>query len=63
MTIRDTIDFYKKHFSECWDEEKYKWIAAKHFRDNWDIDAESFADMLVDTSLSNDFCVSRYVFC
>ena len=46
MTIRDTIDFYKKHFSECWDEENYKWIAAKHFRDNWDIDAENFADML-----------------
>ena len=46
MTIRDTIDFYKKHFQECWDEENYKWIAAKHFRENWDIDAENFADML-----------------
>jgi 5-methylcytosine-specific restriction protein B len=25
---------------------RYKWIAVKHFQDNWDINAPDFADML-----------------
>ena len=49
MEIRDAIVFYKEHFSKCWDEEKYKWAAVKHFRENWNIDAEDFASMLVES--------------
>lgn len=37
---------YKEYFPEHWKNEKYKWIAIKHFQDNWDIDAPDFADML-----------------
>ena len=38
---------YKAVFvSKQWPEEKYKWIAVKHFQDNWDIDAPDFAAML-----------------
>lgn len=29
-----------------WEDEKFKWIAVKHFQDNWDIDAPDFASML-----------------
>ena len=29
-----------------WEAEQYKWIAVKHFQDNWDIDAPDFAAML-----------------
>lgn len=28
-----------------WEEEQYKWIAVKHFQENWDIDAEDFVSM------------------
>jgi len=38
---------YKAVFvSKQWPNEKYKWIAVKHFQDNWDIDAPDFAAML-----------------
>ena len=37
---------YKSRFPEIWKNEKYKWEAIKHFQKHWDIDAESFADML-----------------
>ncbi len=37
---------YKEYFPEHWKNEKYKWIAIKHFQDNWDIDAPDFAEML-----------------
>ena len=37
---------YKKRFEEIWPDEKYKWEAVKCFQDNWDINADDFADML-----------------
>ena len=37
---------YKKRFEEIWPDEKYKWAAVKCFQDNWDINADDFADML-----------------
>ena len=38
---------YKAVFvNQLWPKEKFKWIAVKHFQDNWDIDAPDFADML-----------------
>lgn len=37
---------YKEYFPEHWKNEKYKWIAVKHFQDNWSIDAPDFAAML-----------------
>ena len=46
MTIQDTIEYYKKNISKYWNEEKYKWAAVKHYKDNWDIDAEDFSGML-----------------
>lgn len=46
MTIRDAIGYYKANFSKCWDGEKYKWVAVKHFKEHWDIEAEDFAGML-----------------
>ncbi len=46
MTIRDAIDYYKQNFTKCWNDEKYKWVAVKHFQDNWDIDSINFAPML-----------------
>lgn len=42
---------YKKQFDSYRSEELYKWKAIKCFRDNWDINAHDFADML-DRSLS-----------
>ena len=44
--MSDVIVDYKEYFPKHWKNEKYKWIAVKHFRDNWDIDAPDFAVML-----------------
>lgn len=44
--ISDVIAGYKEYFPMHWENEKYKWIAVKHFQDNWDIDAPDFAAML-----------------
>ena len=46
MTIQDVISFYKSNFQKYWEWEKYKWVAVKHFQDNWNIDAVDFAGML-----------------
>lgn len=54
MTIRDAIVYYRKNISKCWEDEKYKWVATKHFQDNWDIDAADFAGML-EESLNHAF--------
>lgn len=40
------LNEYKKDFLNLFWNEKYKWIAVKHFQDNWDINAENFTDML-----------------
>lgn len=44
--IKEIIDLYKADFPRIDSEERYKWIAVKHFQDNWDVDAPDFADML-----------------
>ena len=46
--LQDAVAAYKSYVaSEYWNkEEKYKWVAVKHFQDNWNIDAPHFAAML-----------------
>ena len=36
---------YKKDFKENWKNERFKWVAVKHFQDNWDINAPDFRGM------------------
>lgn len=44
--FNQALEYFKTEFtSEHWDEEKYKWIAVKHFQDNWDISATDFYAM------------------
>ena len=43
--LDDIIAGYKEYFPTHWMNEKYKWIAVKHFQDNWDIDAPNFGEM------------------
>ena len=47
MTIQDAIAFYKNNFEKCWNDEKYKWVAVKYYREHWDIKAKDFAGMLI----------------
>lgn len=45
--LKEALIQYKKDFvSKHWQEEKFKWEAAKHFQDNWDVNANDFAEML-----------------
>lgn len=49
--LRIFISQYKQDFKKNIPYELYKWEAVKWFQDNWDIEAEDFAEML-DRSLS-----------
>lgn len=40
------LENYKKDFPTWWQEEKYKWEAVKCFKDNWNIDAVNFEEMI-----------------
>lgn len=43
----DALANYKRDFvAGWWENEKFKWEAVKCFQDNWNIDAEDFAEML-----------------
>ena len=45
--LKEVLVQYKKDFlPKHWKDEKYKWEAVKCFQDNWDVNAEDFADML-----------------
>ena len=47
VEFQNVITAYKTVFvSKQWPNEKYKWIAVKHFQENWDINASDFAAML-----------------
>ena len=53
--LKDALVQYKKDFVTMqWGNEKYKWEAVKCFQDNWDVNAEDFADML-NRSLAKTF--------
>ena len=46
-------DFYKNIYGDKntrWEDEQYKWIAVKHFKDHWDIDAPDFASMFMEAT-------------
>lgn len=45
--FRDILNEFKKNFNDDhWHNEGFKWVAIKHFQNNWDIDTADFADML-----------------
>lgn len=45
--LNSILTKYKEVFvTEQWPNEKYKWEAVKCFQDNWDVNADDFADML-----------------
>jgi 5-methylcytosine-specific restriction protein B len=45
--LTEVIKAYKVYFPEHWKDEMYKWEAIQHFQKNWDINADSFADMFM----------------
>ena len=45
--LQEILVQYKKDFADyVWNNERYKWIAVQNFQDNWDVNAEDFAEML-----------------
>jgi len=42
----DLFRFYKEHYKEIENQEKYKWEAVQHFQEVWDIECENFSEML-----------------
>lgn len=45
IKIAKFLAFYKSSFPKHWKDEKYKWVAIKHFQNNFDINAEDFSAM------------------
>lgn len=43
--FNEILALYMKDFGKIWPDEKYKWQAAKHFQENWDINADNFGAM------------------
>lgn len=62
--IKSYLEDYKNnYFLKHWDDEKYKWQAIKHFQDNWDIEAENFKDMFINsTDKTKNLLASAYFF-
>lgn len=53
--IDKLIADYKANFNEQhWKDEKYKWKAVKHFKENWDPDADNFCDMFMEATKEHD---------
>ena len=47
LRLQEILVHYKKDFVDFeWANEKYKWVAVQNFQENWDVNAEDFADML-----------------
>lgn len=45
--LEDVLTQYKQDFTgQWWNDEKFKWEAAKCFQDNWDVNAPDFPEML-----------------
>lgn len=62
--LKEYLIPYKQNFvSQQWPSEKYKWEAIKWFQDNWDVNAEDFAEMLTRSlSQTGNLLASTYNF-
>ena len=61
--LKSALDGYKQYFPSHWQDEKYKWIAVKHFQENWDIEAPDFEEMFKQaTAKAENLLISRNVY-
>ena len=61
--LQNIVAEYKQNFEKHWSDEKYKWIAVKHFQDNWDIKALDFVEMFANaTEMAGNLLTSAMFF-
>jgi 5-methylcytosine-specific restriction protein B len=48
------VDYKKDFESKLWKNERFKWVAVKHFQDHWDINAPNFAAMFMQATEKTD---------
>ncbi len=59
----EVIEKYKNEFPKRWEYEKFKWVAVKHFQENWDINAPDFLEMFINaTEKTHNLLTSRMFF-
>lgn len=51
-------DFPKLFWTNKTQNEKYKWVAVKHFQDNWDIEAPDFLEMFTEATAKTENLLS-----
>ena len=56
------FESYKEDFTKHFPQERYKWIAVKHFQENWDIRAENFIEMLTSAMSKTDNLLASSLF-
>ena len=48
--LAELISAYKADFIARWEDERYKWEAALHFKKHWDIHAPNFLEMFMEAT-------------
>lgn len=46
--IQEAVRFYKENISKFWKQEDYKWIAVKHYKSKWNLEAKDFGKMVAE---------------
>lgn len=60
--LKEVLTEYKANFLKTqWNNEKYKWEAVKYFQDNWDINADNFAEMLKKSLSETKICLHQSI--
>lgn len=55
----ELLEKFKQEFKgERWSAEKFKWVAVKHFQENWDIDAYDFNEMFLRATAKTESLLS-----
>lgn len=61
--LDEMISNYLNEIDSFWEDEEYKWKAAKHFQEHWNIDSENFGEMFEQaTSLHSNLLASALYF-
>lgn len=56
--LKEALTRYKESFESRWENERYKWKAAKWFGEHWDINADDFAQMFTVATEKTDNLLS-----
>lgn len=61
--LNRVLQDYKRDFTSIWENERFKWVAVKHFQKHWDLQAPNFLTMFTEaTSKTHNLLASGYFY-